>query len=380
MIYDVAIVGGGLAGLALAIQLARQNFGVVLFEKEQYPFHKVCGEYISNESWSFLQGLGLQLHLMDVAQIDTLMVTAPNGTRLKTPLGLGGFGISRYTLDAQLVTLAKSYGVTVLDDCKITSVTFKEDRYELTAQHNRNVSVVQARFCTGSWGKKSNLDKQWQRAFLQKTPAGLNNYVAVKYHVRTTAPLNEIALHNFKGGYCGFSKIEGDKWCLCYMTEARNLRLYGNNIAAMEKAVLHQNPHLKSLFNSVKVCEGFPITISNISFGKKEQDLPQFGPLLGDAAGTIPPLCGNGMSMALHSSKLLARLIPLFFNHTITAEQLASMYAQDWQRTFGIRLKAGRMLQYFFGGNRSTNLLVAGLKPLPGVVCRLIRATHGQPF
>jgi flavin-dependent dehydrogenase len=45
--YDVAIIGGGLAGLSLSIQLAKKNYSVVLFEKEKYPFHKVCGEYIS---------------------------------------------------------------------------------------------------------------------------------------------------------------------------------------------------------------------------------------------------------------------------------------------------------------------------------------------
>ncbi|MBC7511814.1 MAG: FAD-dependent oxidoreductase, partial [Ferruginibacter sp.] len=48
--YDITIIGGGLAGLALAIQLVKKGYSVALFEKEQYPFHKVCGEYISLES------------------------------------------------------------------------------------------------------------------------------------------------------------------------------------------------------------------------------------------------------------------------------------------------------------------------------------------
>ncbi|HEX2607665.1 MAG TPA: FAD-dependent oxidoreductase, partial [Flavisolibacter sp.] len=55
--YDVAIVGGGLAGLSCAIQLQRAGHSVIVLEKENYPFHKVCGEYISLESWPFLESL-----------------------------------------------------------------------------------------------------------------------------------------------------------------------------------------------------------------------------------------------------------------------------------------------------------------------------------
>ncbi|MCW3086897.1 MAG: NAD(P)/FAD-dependent oxidoreductase, partial [Sediminibacterium sp.] len=59
--YEIAIIGGGLAGLTLAIQGADAGYKVILFEKETYPFHKVCGEYISMESWDFLQRCGVPL-------------------------------------------------------------------------------------------------------------------------------------------------------------------------------------------------------------------------------------------------------------------------------------------------------------------------------
>src|SRR5215831_9405600 len=89
--YDVAIVGGGLAGLALSIQCARQGYRTILFEKEKYPFHKVCGEYISFESWNFLEDLGVPLGQMKLPKITRLVVTAPNGKELRHDLPLGGF-------------------------------------------------------------------------------------------------------------------------------------------------------------------------------------------------------------------------------------------------------------------------------------------------
>jgi len=58
--YDIAIIGGGLAGLSLAILAADASYKVALVEKENYPFHKVCGEYISLESYNFLMRLVAQ--------------------------------------------------------------------------------------------------------------------------------------------------------------------------------------------------------------------------------------------------------------------------------------------------------------------------------
>src|SRR5690348_16955457 len=100
LIYDIAIVGGGLAGLALSIQIARKGYKVIVLEKEEYPFRRVCGEYISLESWDFLLGLGVDLPSLDVASIKKLQVSSVKGKLLEQELPLGGFGISRYLLDA----------------------------------------------------------------------------------------------------------------------------------------------------------------------------------------------------------------------------------------------------------------------------------------
>ncbi|HMJ48938.1 MAG TPA: FAD-dependent oxidoreductase, partial [Ferruginibacter sp.] len=88
-LYDVAIVGGGLAGLSLSILLAKASYSVVLFEKEKYPFHKVCGEYISLESWDFIAGLGLGLAGMDLPIIKKLIVSSPRGNKIEHQLQLG---------------------------------------------------------------------------------------------------------------------------------------------------------------------------------------------------------------------------------------------------------------------------------------------------
>ena len=234
--YDVAIVGGGLAGLALAIQLSALKHTVILFEKEQYPFHKVCGEYISLESWDFLQSLGVDLDKLNVSQITKLQVSTPEGNLLEQFLPLGGFGISRYVLDNKLVQLARANGVTILENTKVNDIVHTFNHFDIDAAKKYRAKVV-----CGSYGKRSNIDIKWKRPFTAASTSKLSNYIGVKYHIRTNFPTDTIALHNFENGYCGIVKIEGDKYCLCYLTTAANLEKSNGSIKVMEEEILSKN-------------------------------------------------------------------------------------------------------------------------------------------
>ena len=374
-VYDLAIVGGGLAGLALAIQSARAGYQTVLFEKEKYPFHKVCGEYVSLESWDFLEELGVPLSQMNLPIIKRLLVTAANGKQLEQDLPLGGFGISRYKLDAMLAGIARQSGVEVIEGTKVDDLKFEKDLFSMHSA----AGSWRSRIVAGTFGKRSNLDVKWKRRFILQKQNKLNNYIAVKYHVKTNWPCDLIALHNFKDGYCGISQIEEEKYCLCYLSTAKNLERSGNSIPQMEKQILHQNPHLKKIFLESEMLYASPVTISQISFSRKTQ-VEGHVIMVGDAAGMITPLCGNGMSMALHGSKIAFEQIRLFLQNKIPRWQMEQDYARNWQKQFGKRLWTGRWIQKFFGSVAMSDMLISILKPMPHVTTRLINATHGQPF
>jgi len=374
-IYDACIIGGGLSGLSLSIQLAKLGYTVALFEKEIYPFHKVCGEYISFESWNFLEELGYPLSEFELPIINKLTVSAPNGTLLQQDLPLGGFGISRYKLDNGLKDIALLNKVHVFDNCKVHEVEFVNEIFQLKTTNGQYVCSI----CCGSFGKRSNLDVKWNRRFINSKPNKLDNYMAVKYHININQPTDTIALHNFKDGYCGISKIEGNRYCLCYLTNAQNLKKSNNSIEKMEKNILYKNPHLKKIFTSCKNLYDSPVTISQISFNKKTQ-VENHVLLIGDAAGMITPLCGNGMSMALHGSKLATALIDNFLKNKISRQQLEKEYCITWKKTFGKRLQYGRFIQSLFGKTWITNMFIAILKTMPAITKKLIRQTHGDPF
>lgn len=374
-LYDVAIIGGGLAGLSTSILFSKAGKKVLLLEKETYPFTKVCGEYISMESWDFLEELGFPLSQYDLPRINQLQVTAPNGTALNHELDLGGFGISRYFLDNELKKIAEEKGVEVLENTKVLDVNFDKELFSIkTATKN-----YKAKLCCGSFGKRSNLDVAWKRDFITESKRGLNNYIGIKYHVKANLPDNLISLHNFKDGYCGISKVEGDRYCLCYLTTAANLKSCNGDVERMEKEILCENKHLKVIFSTVKKLEIKPVTIAQISFEKKSlvHDHIIF---TGDAAGMITPLCGNGMSMAMHSAKLFYTEGVKFLNDEITREQMEKSYTLSWNKNFAERLSTGRNIQRMFGKIAVTNIFISVLKKMPFAVSFLVKQTHGKRF
>jgi len=373
--FDIGIIGGGLAGLALSIQSANAGYKTILFEKETYPYHKVCGEYISLESWNFLERLGLSLHSMQLPIIKTLNVSAPNGKLFETRLLLGGFGISRYTLDYELSKIAKQVGVVVLENTKVNDVIYENEMFNVQS----SMFNTKCRAAAGSFGKRSNLDVKWNRNFVQQKPNKLNNYIGVKYHIKTNHPQNVIALHNFENGYCGISQIEDGKYCLCYLTTAENLKASNNSIEQMEQSILYRNPHLKKIFTEAEFLYDAPVTISQISFETKAQ-VENKVLMLGDAAGMITPLCGNGMSMALHGSKIAFECIDAFLQTKINRAEMEKRYLELWKRNFEHRLRTGRIIQRFFGKSWVTNLFVQSFKLFPFLSAPLIKQTHGEPF
>lgn len=373
--YDIGVVGGGLAGLSLANLAADKGYSVILFEKEEYPFHKVCGEYISFESYDFLLRLGVPLPDWNLPVIKKLQVSDVKGNAYDFPLDLGGFGISRYKLDNALYQLALKKGITVFCNTKVNDVLFENDAHNIQI----NKQNISAKIIAGSYGKRSNLDIKWKRGFAEQKANKLNNFIGIKYHIRLNYANNEIALHNFKNGYCGISAIEEDKYCLCYLTNASNLIQNNNSIQQMQEKVLFKNPILKNIFCNAEFLYQSPLTISQISFDKKTQ-VENHALMLGDSAGMITPLCGNGMSMAMHSALLAFEQIDLFLQRDILRDKMENNYITNWRKNFSLRLAIGRTVQQLMGNNFSTSAFLKIMKFIPAVSKQIIRSTHGKAF
>ncbi len=368
----ICVVGGGLAGLVASIHLQRAGIHCHVIEKRTYPFHRVCGEYISNEVLPYLKSLGIDLAELRPSRISQFQLTSVNGNTATLPLDLGGFGVSRYQLDYFLFQKATCLGVEFSLNTECEKITFHDDNFTVqTNKGERSVDLV-----IGSFGKRSKLDVHLNRSFIQKR----SPYLGVKYHIRlNNYPANQIALHNFQNGYCGISCVEDEIVNLCYLTHRKNVKTHGN-IRAMEEAVLFQNPYLREIFGTAKFLFDKPETINEISFETKSP-VVQHILMAGDAAGMITPLCGNGMAMAIHSAKILSEHILQYCRvGGSSRNQLEKDYSNSWGKLFAKRLWTGRQIQRLFGDVWTSNLAVNLALHAPRIANSLIKRTHGEPF
>lgn len=367
---DVLIIGGGLAGLAGALHLSQHGLKVTLIEKSSYPKHKVCGEYVSNEILPYLNWLKADVSKLGPTTISKFQFSTRNGKMALANLPLGGFGISRYELDNFLYQKAIENGCTIINET-VTEVSFENDLFTITTPNQ----IITAKMVLGAYGKRSNIDQVLSRDFFTKK----SSWLAVKAHYKGKFDNDVVALHNFEGGYCGVSKVENDIINICYLADYATFKQY-KNIDEYQQNVLYKNKHLKTIFENSSLLFDKPITISQISFDKK---LPVENHIImvGDTAGLIHPLCGNGMAMAIHSAKIASELLLDYYTGKIKSRQeLEKKYSQNWKKHFGKRLFTGRILAKVLRNKTITNALIAITVAIPKLLPAIIKQTHGKPI
>lgn len=375
MSYDALVIGGGLAGCSTALQLIRNGHEVLLAEQSTYPRHKLCGEFLSPEAQSSFRRLGVleAVHDAGAATISQTRLTAPSGTATEHALPNTALGLSRYALDRFLFQQACTAGADGRPGTRVTDVDGSLDEgFAVTV----GGETVEARLVLGAYGRRGLLDRTLERPFLeQKSP-----YVAFKAHYAgpSAADLRDtIELHSAPGGYCGLSPVEEDRVNVCWIGHTDALKDAGGTPAGMLDETLRQNPVLDDRLRGLTRASDQFEAVSQVPLMPKSRFAGDMC-MIGDAAGMIAPLCGEGMAMALQTADLVSPLASDFLDGRRTASSFRTAYENAWTNAFGRRMRLGRWIHAAAFRPGAARLLVQSCHLLPPLAQWLIRTTRGQ--
>lgn len=321
---EVLILGGGVAGCAAAIALARKGRRVRLIERETTARHKVCGEFLSGEALQDLAAVGIDVFSLGAVPIHRVRLAA-SGRAAQARLPFPAASLTRKVLDAALLAEAITNGVRV------------ERGRSVEAFSRTTSNVWQATLNDGSIREASAIFLATGKHDLRghARPRDSKQWVAFKMYFRLApaqaadlAETSELML--YPGGYCGMQPVEGGIANLCCVVQGRYLERAEHRWENLLAKMQEECPHLARRLAGSDPLLSRPIAISHIPYGYLRRTTEDGLYCIGDQAAVIPSFTGDGISIALHTARCatnawLAREPAPHFQANLRAGLLAQM-------------------------------------------------------
>jgi len=324
---DNLVIGGGLAGSMVAIQLAKAGRSVTLLEKELAAHHKVCGEFLSPEAVEYLRQAGVDPLDLGAASIRFLRLSSKHRV-VEAALPFTALSLSRYALDESMLSRAAQSGCTVERGVFVEKLTTQGQGSTAVLRGGRSVCANTVFLATG----KHDL-RGWDRPATSQS-----DLIGFKLHwqlapAQTEALRDFIEVFLFPGGYGGLSLVEGDVANLCLVVRRAALRNRGG-WAQLLAHILHESRHLRQRLHGAKALWERPLAISPIPYGYLAAR-PSGLWCVGDQAAVIPSFTGDGMSIALHSAALASQMFLTGksineYSRTLRAQLSRGMFLATW--------------------------------------------------
>lgn len=294
---EVFVIGGGVAGCAAAIALARHGRSVTLIEREPTPRHKVCGEFLSGEALEDLHALGIDAVALGAVPIDLVRLAASRRAA-EAPLPFPAASLTRKALDSALIAEALAAGVRV--ECGRSVETLIRTRTGMWQATLDDGAVYQAPNVFLATGKHD------LRGYSR--PKDPQRWVAFKMYFRLApAQATELArsseLMLYPGGYGGIQPVENGVANLCWVVQQGFLARAGNRWDSFLAKMKHDCPHLAMRLAGAEPLLDKPVAITHIPYGYIRRTTEDGLYCLGDQAAVIPSFTGDGISIALHTAR-----------------------------------------------------------------------------
>jgi flavin-dependent dehydrogenase len=392
--YDAAIIGAGPAGSSMAVALAVQGWRVLLIERDRFPRHKVCGEFLSPEAQDSLRRIGLfgEVAALGPVPLAAVAVVSQQGRKVHRPLPGRAWGVSRLGLDGALAQAAVARGVELWTAATATHCRSLNGRTEVQVRRadrthgfrsacarekERPNDSIQARtvvLAHGHHGLPALASGERGRDAVRPRP----RYVGIKRHLAGLALTPQVELFLFPGGYAGLNPVEGGRANFCLLASYRAFARAGRTVDGMLAAAAAGNPALAQRLAGAQPVMGTDSAVAPVDTGRPPAPW-HGGARLGDSAVMLPPLCGDGMAMALRSAELCAPLADAFLRGELSETAWAAAYARAWRAEFAHRVWLGRALQQALHVPLLADALLALGASFPPLADYVVRSTRGKP-
>ncbi len=373
---EILIVGGGVAGASLAIRLKSLGHEVLVVEKDQFPRHKLCGEFVSPECLVQFQKLGVLDEMLEIGgeSIQETTFYTENGRSLSVPSKWffngesGALGISRAEMDFRLLTRAREVGAEICEKTRVISINVKDQHIVSVSLRNETgeVTVVEANLFVDATGRARVLNKMADKTAKTKTRKRKIGHIAFKAHFEDAEIKQGVCeIYFFRGGYGGVNYVENGVANHCFLIESAVAREFGGDADRITEEVIFKNKRVaKSLGGAKRKFEWLAVSVEK--FGR--QSVSPFGNLVsvGDAAAFIDPFTGSGMLMALESSEMFASVLRearAVDKREIDYAMAIRRYLNEHHKATKNRLRACSVVRFLSSSPRIINLavLLAGL-------------------
>jgi flavin-dependent dehydrogenase len=311
----ITIVGGGLAGLTLGIALRKKEIPVAIFEAGNYPRHRVCGEFISGRGLEILDAFGLKQKILDAGAIRAetaaffFAKSNPPARRLPAP----ALCLSRFVMDKLLADEFQKSGGELRTG-------------ERRSQNDAGEGIVRA---SGRRLRPVENGRHW---------------FGLKAHAKNVSLAADLEMHVFKNGYVGLCRLNHGEVNACGLFHRDGKSGTGQNgfdLLRGNPGTILRERLAKAAFDENSFC-----SVAGLSL-RPQRASEKAGCCIGDALTMIPPVTGNGMSLAFESAQIAAGPLAAFSHGGVSWTQAQQTIARLCDQTFSRRLAWAKWLQRF---------------------------------
>jgi flavin-dependent dehydrogenase len=361
--FDLIVVGGGPAGTSAAITAARDGWKVLLLERDRFPRHKVCGEFVSAESLELLGWLlgetseKLLRHSLPLSESRLLL----DGHSIRVPISPAAASIARYDLDLALWNAANHFGVTAVQKAAVRKVGGRGPfRVETNAGEYSGRALINA---SGRW---SNLNPAYEGDKSAR-------WMGLKTHCRGEMEPG-VDLYFFRSGYCGVQPVRGPDGAMLLNVCALLQPKAANSLDEL----LQCHPALAS--RSRQWSSIFPSPLSTFPLVFREpRSLSGTVLNAGDAASFVDPFVGDGISLALKGGNLAAQSLSRYFRGECGLAEAGRDYERFYGRCLRPVYSVSSVLRKLLGIPRPMRApFLAACEHSPRLAQYLVKATRSR--